>query len=220
MQDTAGREPRLRMGHLLIWIVGCAVGFAERRWIMVVNFPSSRHRVFVIGGSAVWAIAIGAVLAGCGLLAYRRWRGDTSCPSRAGHWLLLRALAVYAMSMAIRYSVLLAYAYFWIAFMIDLAFFWGLRRQLPRHWITVFLVSTILAAIEALGFGTFPYGSLSWFVIGVGSPFLDAFVILRAVGRDRRSGAPADGLHRLGVATALFLDFTDIVFDTIATFIL
>jgi hypothetical protein len=206
MQATSGRGPRLRMGHLLIWIVGCAVGLAERRPMMVAYIPSFRDRVFVIGNSVVSGVAIGTLLAGCGVLAYRRWRGDASCPSRAGHWLLLRALAVHAMTLAAQYARLTPFVYFSIVLMIDLAFLWGLRRRLPRHWVTVFLVSTILAAVRAVGFGAFAYQAHLWSAIGAGSALLDGLTILWAIGRDRRSGAPVDGLHRLGVGVALALD--------------
>ena len=45
------------------------------------------------GYNLAMGTAFGTILIGCGLLAYRRWRGDTSYPSRAGHWLLLLGLA-------------------------------------------------------------------------------------------------------------------------------
>jgi hypothetical protein len=101
MQATARREPRLQMGHLLIWVVGCAVGFAAYRSIAPPRFLlGPRGLAFVAGYSLAMGMAFGTILTGCGLLAYRRWRGDTSCPSRAGHWLLLFGLAAAAADVA------------------------------------------------------------------------------------------------------------------------
>jgi hypothetical protein len=203
------------MGHLLIWVVGCAVGLAEYRPMMLESIPSFRDRALLIGTSFVSGVATGTLLAGCGLLAYRRWRGDTTCPSRAGHWLLLRALAVHTLTLAARYSRITPSAYFSIVAMIDLVFFWGLRRRLPRHWVAVFLVSTLLAAVRAVEFGTISYPWRLWSATSVVSGLLDASAILWAIGRDRRSGASADGLHRLGVGVALALDAIYMTFNLI-----
>src|SRR5262249_31295921 len=52
-----------------------------------------RGRAIVTGYSLAMGTAFGTILTGCGLLAYRRWKGDTFYPSRAGHWLLLLGLA-------------------------------------------------------------------------------------------------------------------------------
>ena len=83
------------MGHLLIWVVGCAVGFAAYRSITPpLGIMTPRGRAIVTGYGIAMGTAFGTILTGCGLLAYRRWRGDTSCPSRAGHWLLILGLAV------------------------------------------------------------------------------------------------------------------------------
>jgi hypothetical protein len=99
--------------------------------------------------------------------------------------------------------------------MIDLGFFWGLRRSLPRHWVVAFLVSTLLAAVRAVGFGTFAYLRELWAAIGVGSGLLDASTILWAIRQDRRSGAPTDGLHHLGVGVTLAFDAIYIIFHLI-----
>jgi hypothetical protein len=54
-----------------------------------------------------------------------------------------------------------------------------------------------------------------WSAIGAGSALLDASTILWAIGQDRRSGAPADGLHRLGVGVGLALDAIYMIFNLI-----
>jgi hypothetical protein len=203
------------MGHLLIWIVGCAVGFAENRPMMLEKLSSTRDRALLIGISVVSGVATGTLLAGCGLPAYRRWHGDTSCPSRAGHWLLIRALAIHAMIRAAHYARLPASVIFSIVALIDLGFFWVLRRRLPRHWVAVFLVSTLLGAVRAFEFGTSLYQRHLWSAIDAGSALLDAFTILWAIGRDRSLGAPADGLHRLGVGVTLALDAIYMIFSFI-----
>jgi hypothetical protein len=204
------------MGHLLLWVVGCAVGFAERRALMPADLPTDRYRL-ILFSNALWGTAIGTILTGCSLLAYRRWRGDRSYPSRAGHWLLLRALAVYATwtifilpraPAGASVSVLI----------VDLAFLWCLRRHLPRHWVAVFLVTCIAAAIRAALFIEWernPAIVVSLNSLSVGAALFDALVILWAIGRDRRSGVPTDGLHRLGIATVLALDALSAIFSLI-----
>jgi hypothetical protein len=217
MQAEAGCGPGLRMGHLLLWVVGCAVGFAVMRALTPVGLATDRDRLMIFSSNVVWGTALGTTLTGCVLLAYRRWRGDTRYPSRAGHWLLLRNLAVDAIWM-IRPPPLSATGA--MVLMIDLAFLWGLRRRLPRHWVTVFVVSSLDAAVRAVMFIAFEFYHLTAMLmslgpIGVGFSLVDALVILRAIGRDRRSGAPTDGLHRLGVATMVAIDAMNVIFDLV-----
>jgi hypothetical protein len=47
------------------------------------------------------------------------------------------------------------------------------------------------------------------------SALADALATLWAIGRDRKTGAPTDGLHRLGVGTALLLDASSVIFSLI-----
>ncbi len=94
MQAEERRGPRVRMGHLLIWVVGCAVGFAAYRSItppMYLGKPAAL--AIVTGYNLAMGTAFGTILAGCATLAYRRWQGDLAYPSRAGHWLLIFGLA-------------------------------------------------------------------------------------------------------------------------------
>lgn len=214
MRETAGRGPQLRLGHLLIWIVGCASGLALQRQVMTMTgFANPRDRLLVIGSSILWAATLGTLLVGCGLMAYRRWRGDVLYPSRAGHWLLLRATAEQTVPRAMNPLLRSINAYFWVILAIDLAFLWGLRRRLPRHWVAVFLVSTLLAAAWAVGFWDIAgYGRPLVFVVRVAGAFLEAFTILWAIRRDRQAGAPVDGLHRLGVGLELALDTFGMIF--------
>jgi hypothetical protein len=87
------------MGHLLTWVVGCAVGFAAYRSITPRRL-TPRGLAIVTGYSLAMGTAFGTILTGCGLMAYRRRRGDTSYPCRAGHWLLLFGLAAAAADVA------------------------------------------------------------------------------------------------------------------------
>jgi hypothetical protein len=126
-------------------------------------------------------MAFGTILAGCGLLAYRRWQGDTCYPSRAGHWLLLLGLAAATADGAaivaydyravqdpsFRITAYLAQfeiggrgtwpamyhqAVGWgVGAMAALGFLWALRRRLQRPWLAVFLVSSLASAILAVG---------------------------------------------------------------------
>jgi hypothetical protein len=245
MQATARREPRLKMGHLLIWIVGCAVGFAAYRSITPAGILTPRALAIVTGYNLVMGTAFGTILTGCGLLAYRRWQGDTSDPSRAGHWLLLFGLAAAAADLA----ALVAYHYAdprdpsipltpylaqfqyggastwptgyhqavgWGAgAMASLGFFLALRCHLPRHWLAVFLTFSLVGAILAVGHIPFlihPLHTVASVRLNrllvhayAGSVLLGAIAILSAIERDRRSGAPGDGLHRLGVGAWLVI---------------
>jgi hypothetical protein len=179
MQATTRRAPRLRMGHLLIWIVGCAVGFAAYRSISPARLPMLRGRIVVSSYSLAMGTAFGTILAGCGLMAYRRWQGDGSYPSRAGHWLLLFGLAAAAAdvaavvayqrraaqdpSMAVApflaqftpgpggfWPVLLHHAVGWtVGALVALGFLLGLRGRLGRHWIAVFVVFSVASALLA-----------------------------------------------------------------------
>ena len=100
MQATESLVPRLRVGHLLIWIVGCAVGFAVYRSITPLRITNPTHLAIVTGYNLAMGTAFGTILTGCSLLAYRRRHGDTSCPSLGGHWLLVFGLAVAAADVA------------------------------------------------------------------------------------------------------------------------
>jgi hypothetical protein len=220
MKAESRRGPGLRMGHLLLWVVGCAVGFAERRALTPADLPTGRHRILLLSSNVLWGMALGTILTGCVLLAYRRWRGDTHYPSRAGHWLLLRALAVYAtwtIFILPRYPAGASVS----VLIVELAFLWCLRRHLPRHWVVVFLVPCIAAVIRAALFMALerdPSIVLSLNDISAGSALVDALVILWAIGRDRRSGAPTDGLHRLGIVTVLALDALNTIFSLASFF--
>lgn len=213
MKAEPRRGPRLRMGHLLLWVVGCALGFAERRAAAPAGLSLSTDpvRMMIFASNLAWGIALGTILTGCVLIAYRRSRGDPDYPSRAGHWLLLRGLAVDAIWVAFNLSYLSLSVSGSCILLVDLIFLWYLRRRLPLHWVAVFLVSTIFAGIRTGVFIAFesydlPAILVSLRYIGAGSALTDALVMLRAIGRDRRDGIPTDGLHRLGIATVLVLD--------------
>jgi hypothetical protein len=243
MQATARREPRLQMGHLLIWIVGCAVGFAAYRSITPLRITTLRGQAIVSGYSLAMGTAFGTILTGCGLMAYRRWRGDTSCPSRAGHWLLWLGLGTAAADVAAvvayqyravqdpsypatpylaQYNIggagtwpaMYHHAAGWgVGAMIALGFLWALRRRLGPHWLAVSLVFSLISAtlaaahITSLVLAHFRVDTrgLNRLLVHVyaGSILVGALAILWAIVRDRRSGVPGDGLHRLGVGTWL-----------------
>ena len=243
MQATARHEFRLKMGHLLVWVVGCAVGFAAYRSIMPARISQIRGRAIVTGYSLAMGTAFGTILTGCGLMAYRRWRGDRSDPSRAGHWLLLFGLAAAAADVAAvaayryrdvqdpSYPITPYLAQFqpggastwpsgyhqavgWsVGAMAGLGFLLALRRRLPPRWHAVFVTFFVVSVILAVGHIPFLIHPLHR-VAGpdlnrllvhayAGSVLLGAIAILSAIDKDRRSGAPGDGLHRLGVGAWL-----------------
>jgi hypothetical protein len=180
MQVTARREPRLQTGHLLTWVVGCAVGFAAYRSIAPPrHFLSSRGLAIVTGYGFAMGMVFGTILTGCGLIAYRRWKGDASYPSRAGHWLLILGLAVAAADVAATvafehqaardpsmhvtpylaqfqpgpegfWPVLYHHAVGWVmGAIIALGFLLALRGRLERRWLAVFLVFFLVSATLA-----------------------------------------------------------------------
>jgi hypothetical protein len=181
MQATARHRCRPQTRHLLVWVVGCAVGFAAYHSIAPpLALLAPRGRTFVAGYTPAMGMAFGTILTGCGVLVYRRWRGDTSYPSRAGHWLLLFGLAAAAADIAavVAYNhravrdPYLSITPFLIQFngrnapwpsmyhqtvgwglgtMISLGFLLAVRRRLERHWCAVFFVFFLAAAILAAG---------------------------------------------------------------------
>ena len=89
MQPSPRDGPRLRISHLLVWTLGCAVGFAAYGWL-TPPWPMPPKTQFLSGAyNLLMGVALGTLLAGAGVLAYRRGRGDRSYPSLPGHWLLL-----------------------------------------------------------------------------------------------------------------------------------
>lgn len=181
MRAESPHDSRLRMGHLLTWIVGCAVGFSAYRSITPRGILGPRPLAVVTSYSLAMGMACGAILTGCGLLTYRRWRSDISTPDRAGHWLLWLGLAGAAADVAAvaTYNVLAArdpsipatpylaqftpgpvgftpalchHAIGWdVGAAAALGFLWALRHRLGRQWLAVFLVFAIASATLAVG---------------------------------------------------------------------
>ena len=100
--------------------------------------------------------------------------------------------------------------------MTALGFLWALRHRLERRWFAVFVVFSLVSAILAVGHITsailFHYGiadtrRLNFLLVHVyaGSVVLGALAILAAIAGDRRSSAPGDGLHRLGLGAWLVI---------------
>jgi hypothetical protein len=249
MQATARRQSGMQTGHLLAWVVGCAVGFTAYRSITPAPIPTIRGVAIVTGYNLAMGTAVGTILTGCGLMAYRRHRGDTTYPSLPGHWLLLFGLAAGAVDVAAAvayhsavvdpsYPVTPYLAQFqpggassrptfyhqmvgWIVgALAALGFFWAVRRRLPRRWIAVFFTFALVAAI--LGGGHIvvlllaprmaddpPLNRL--FVRAyAGAVVLGAVATVSAADKDRRSGAPTDGPHRLGVGAWLAIAATQL----------
>lgn len=101
MLATANRATRLTMGHLAIWVIGCAVGFGAYRSIMPRRAAPPRVMVLVSCYGLAMGTAFGTILTGCGLMAYRRQRGgEASGAPRPGHWLLWLGLGAAAANVA------------------------------------------------------------------------------------------------------------------------
>ena len=97
--------------------------------------------------------------------------------------------------------------------MAALGFLGALRRRLERRWLAVFVVFAVVGAILAVAHVTsavlehYPVDTrrLNFLLVHVyaGAVLLGAIAMLAAIVGDRRSGAPGDGLHRLGVGAWL-----------------
>ncbi len=88
-----GRGPRLRIAHLLCWIAGSALGFAAYHQISPSPNPGRAVFIGVYIYNSVMGMALGTILTGVGIMAYRRWRDGMSYPCLPGHWLLMLGLA-------------------------------------------------------------------------------------------------------------------------------
>ena len=86
---------RLRIAHLLGWTVASALGFAAYRGITPRPAPGAPSVIIGVYDS-VMGLALGTILTGVGVMAYRRWWGRMSYPSLPGHWLLILGLAAAA----------------------------------------------------------------------------------------------------------------------------
>ena len=79
-EASTGLAPRLRIAHLLYWTVASALGFAAYRAITPSLGPSS-PRVYLGVYNSVMGLALGTILTGVGIIAYRRWRRGMPYPS-------------------------------------------------------------------------------------------------------------------------------------------
>jgi hypothetical protein len=91
-ETSAGLTPRLRIARLLFWTVASALGFAAYRGITPTLGPGASWGLLGVYDS-VMGRALGTILTGVGIMAYRRWRDGRSYPSLPGHWLLIFGLA-------------------------------------------------------------------------------------------------------------------------------
>ncbi len=91
-ETSAGLAPRLRIAHLLWWTAASALGFAAYHGITPRRFLREGADFFVVYDS-VMGLALGTILTGVGIMAYRRWRGGMPYPFLPGHWLLMLGLA-------------------------------------------------------------------------------------------------------------------------------
>ncbi len=174
----AARNPRFRVGHLQIWILGFALGFGAYQAIK----PAFTPRTYPLGlaYNLMMGVSFGTILSGGAILSARRWRGDPQTPMLPGHWLLEFGLAAaLADGAAILLYSLVRGPYdnppiaYWTPFhmakspnltevyhqatgwglgvLASLAFCWHLRRRLPWHWLAVFLGFLLAAMILAGG---------------------------------------------------------------------
>jgi hypothetical protein len=91
-QIANGRGPRLRIGHLVFWIAGSALGFAAYHEFS--PRPERLGMALIVGMyNSVMGMALGTILTGVGIMAYRRWREGVSYRSLPGHWLLIFGVA-------------------------------------------------------------------------------------------------------------------------------
>jgi hypothetical protein len=90
--NSTGPAARLRIAHLLGWTVASALGFAAYQGITPRLGPGASLVLLGVYDS-VMGLALGTILTGVGIMAYRRWRAGGAYPSQPGHWLLMLGLA-------------------------------------------------------------------------------------------------------------------------------
>ncbi len=182
MQATAPRVPRLQVGALADLdrrvcrrLRGVPVDHAR------LALTKPKPVAIVTGYNLAMGTAFGTILIGCGLLACRRWRGDTSFPSLAGTgccysvWRPRPPTSRRSWPISIETCMTPAYpltpylaqflvggpgtwpagyhqAVGWsVGAMAGLGFLVALRRLLPRHWLAVFLTFFVVSTILAVG---------------------------------------------------------------------
>ena len=77
----------------MVWVLGCALGFAAYRGMMPPWPMPVKIRALSWAYNLAMGAAFGTILTGAGVLVYRRLRGDMSYPCLPGHWLLMFGLA-------------------------------------------------------------------------------------------------------------------------------
>jgi hypothetical protein len=87
------RKNRPGIVHMMAWTLGCGLGFAAYRGLSPPWTMPAATRPLSWAYNLVMGAALGTILTGAGVLAYRRSRGDRSYPVLPGHWLLLFGLA-------------------------------------------------------------------------------------------------------------------------------
>ena len=180
MATPSQREPRLTVAHLLLWTLGCALGFTAYRGL--VFDPNPRFQAVFVGYNLAMGIAFGTILTGSGLLVWRRWQGNASYPLLPGHWLLLFGLAA-ALANGV---AIIVYDYrarqdpsfmpktaflaqfreadvpstpgflhqtvgWGLGAAAALGFSWHLHRRLRRSWVLVFLTAFVTCATVSGG---------------------------------------------------------------------
>lgn len=81
----------MRIIHSLCMVAGCAVGFATYRGLTPPL--NAAFRSFGLFYDMAMGGALGLILTGGFILAWRRWRGDVAAMTQPGHWILAFGLA-------------------------------------------------------------------------------------------------------------------------------
>jgi hypothetical protein len=92
-EGSSCRGHQLGVSHLMVWVLGCALGFAAYRGLMPPWPMPMKTRILSWAYNLAMGSAFGTILTGTGVLVYRRLRGDRSYPCLPGHWLLFFGLA-------------------------------------------------------------------------------------------------------------------------------
>lgn len=82
-------QPRLGIGHLLLWTLGSAIALAVNRVLWDTADMPDWYRSFWDVVQALYGMLAGAALASLMLFAHRRCTRGPAFPTQPGHWLLL-----------------------------------------------------------------------------------------------------------------------------------
>ena len=213
------QAPRLRIAHLMLWMLCSAVFLTmiDHQWS---DADTSTIEDFIRdAANIIQGILCGALLAALSVVLYARYRNGTSGLRHPGHWYLLIVTVDQFVIVFLDFEILFDYFFDWVLLgylMIDVfavvGYFLAVKSVAQQAWKVVFSFS-LLASFSYL------ISSLdSYFLESVllGEHYWDPFLIIACVELlfcpwilmvaiiDKRNGVQRDWLHWVGLICYVF----------------